>query len=294
MQKSGLEWVYRLQQEPRRLGGRYMRDLAHFSRHLLWQWWALKRQSVKGLTEIQTGAMGDFTVISIVGDICGKSVPNIQDAAEAALNGHTDIVFDLHKVTSVDAEGMGMLLNLRKRAIAHQREMRLACVPPIIASVLRGGQLVDAPYRSAPTLAAAISLPRDSGLTWQVQCGSDAALIVAKGCAEVDSVTRLGAVCSKLLKAGRRVDVDMREVQYVDIYLLCSLCRLTGGDSSGADLRIVPSDEMRAFMRREKLTSRLKLLTASEPPADAVEAMDISHDLRELHDAEPSSAHATP
>jgi len=292
MQRSGLEWVYRLQQEPRRLGGRYMRDLAHFSRHLVQQWWALKRQSTKGVTEIQTGKMGDFTVISIVGDICGRSVPNIQDAAVAALNSHTDLVFDLHQATSVDAQGMGMLINLHKRAAAHQREMRLACVPLQVAGALKGGRLIDPAYCGAPTLASALSLPRISGLTWQVRCGADAALIEAKGEAETDSVSRLGVICSKLLKAGRRVDIDMREVRYVDINLLRMLCRLAGDGAGESNLRVVPSEEMRGFLRREKLLNRLTLLATPEPPPDDAEHLDIPHDLRDLHDPEAASARA--
>jgi exopolysaccharide biosynthesis WecB/TagA/CpsF family protein/anti-anti-sigma factor len=294
MQKSGLEWVYRLQQEPRRLGGRYMRDLAQFSRHIVQQWSALKRQKINGVTEIQTGAMGEFTVISIVGDICGKTVPSIQDSALEALNAHTDLVFDLHKVASIDAAGIGMLINLYKRAVAHQREMRLACVPLRLACVLRGGQLTDAPYRGAPTLAAAISIPRSSGLTWQVQCGSDAALIKLSGSAETDSALRLGALCSKLIKAGRRVDIDMREVQYVDVHLFYTLYRLTGNDLDRPALRIVPNDDIRAFCRREKLSDRLTLLTSPELPPDAEDLSDGSHDLRDLLDSEASSMRAAP
>jgi N-acetylglucosaminyldiphosphoundecaprenol N-acetyl-beta-D-mannosaminyltransferase len=292
MQKSGLEWVHRLQQEPKRLGGRYMRDLAHFSRHLLLQWIAQKRQSARGKSDIQTGSLGDFTVISIVGDIAARSVPDIQASAEDALNSHTDLVFDFHKVTSIDAQGIGMLINLHKRAMAHQREMRLACVPPLLASVLKGNQLTDGPYRSAPTLAAAINIPRSAGLEWQVRCGSNAALIEASGAADSDSVSRLALVCSKLLQAGRRVDLDLRNVWYVDIGLLNAVCRLTGSASAPSSLRIVPGDLMRLALRREKLTDRLTLLTVPEPPVDAEEPSDDSEDLQAALEPEATSARA--
>src|SRR5262249_32142031 len=41
MQRSGLEWVFRLIQEPRRLCGRYAKDLWVFGRRILSQWWLL-------------------------------------------------------------------------------------------------------------------------------------------------------------------------------------------------------------------------------------------------------------
>jgi N-acetylglucosaminyldiphosphoundecaprenol N-acetyl-beta-D-mannosaminyltransferase len=45
MQRSGLEWLFRLLQEPRRLAGRYGRDLWFFSRAILQQWWRLQRRA---------------------------------------------------------------------------------------------------------------------------------------------------------------------------------------------------------------------------------------------------------
>ncbi len=42
MRQSGMEWLFRLLQEPRRLAGRYGSDLWHFSRAILRQWWSLQ------------------------------------------------------------------------------------------------------------------------------------------------------------------------------------------------------------------------------------------------------------
>jgi len=45
MQRSGLEWLFRLLQEPRRLARRYGTDLWFFSRAILQQWWRLQRRA---------------------------------------------------------------------------------------------------------------------------------------------------------------------------------------------------------------------------------------------------------
>src|SRR5205814_3596791 len=42
MQRGGVEWLYRLAQEPRRLFKRYRKDLWHFTGGMMQQWWQLK------------------------------------------------------------------------------------------------------------------------------------------------------------------------------------------------------------------------------------------------------------
>jgi len=45
MQRIGVEWVFRLAQEPRRLFGRYMKDLWVFGRAISRQWWQMQFRS---------------------------------------------------------------------------------------------------------------------------------------------------------------------------------------------------------------------------------------------------------
>src|SRR5438105_10884327 len=48
MQRSGTEWVFRLAQEPRRLFGRYMKDLWVFGRSIVRQWWQMQFHAQTG------------------------------------------------------------------------------------------------------------------------------------------------------------------------------------------------------------------------------------------------------
>jgi N-acetylglucosaminyldiphosphoundecaprenol N-acetyl-beta-D-mannosaminyltransferase len=43
VQKSGLEWAYRLLQEPRRLAKRYLHDFGYFGYFFAHQWWAMRQ-----------------------------------------------------------------------------------------------------------------------------------------------------------------------------------------------------------------------------------------------------------
>ncbi|MFV9503982.1 MAG: WecB/TagA/CpsF family glycosyltransferase [Oscillochloridaceae bacterium umkhey_bin13] len=43
MQQTGLEWVYRLAQEPRRLLRRYLHDFGYFGYFFVQQWWAMRK-----------------------------------------------------------------------------------------------------------------------------------------------------------------------------------------------------------------------------------------------------------
>jgi len=43
MREAGLEWLYRVASEPRRLAARYARDAVIFPRLLAREWWRLRR-----------------------------------------------------------------------------------------------------------------------------------------------------------------------------------------------------------------------------------------------------------
>jgi N-acetylglucosaminyldiphosphoundecaprenol N-acetyl-beta-D-mannosaminyltransferase len=290
MQKSGLEWIHRLLQDPQRLSGRYSRDLGQFSRHLYRQWVVMRRQTFIGSGDVQAATVGDFTVLSIVGDLDGRTVPRVQALAEIAFEAHTDLILDLQRVAGIDGEGLGMLINMPKCAAACRLEMRLACVPVFVARMLEGSQLRDGPYRIAPTLAQAFTMPRREGLSWSIRCGSDTALIEVRGAAATDTVLRLELLCASLLKAGRRVDIDLRDVVHIDLNFLAMLCRIVSGNPAIPGVRIVTDTAVRALLKREKLEERFTLLAAPEPPLDYVEQPPDLIDLREIYITESSSA----
>lgn len=54
MQRSGLEWIYRLAQEPKRLFKRYIHDFGYFGYFFVRQWWAMRRGTAINMSPVQT------------------------------------------------------------------------------------------------------------------------------------------------------------------------------------------------------------------------------------------------
>jgi N-acetylglucosaminyldiphosphoundecaprenol N-acetyl-beta-D-mannosaminyltransferase len=294
MQRAGLEWIHRLGQEPQRLYGRYRRDFGQFSRYLFRQWAVMRGQPWSGPAEVHSACTGDFTVISVLGDVDGRSVPRIQAAAEKALGDRTDLVFDFQRVTGIDGEGLGMLINMPKRAAAHRREMRLACVPPFIARILGGSQLIDGPYQVAATLTDAFNIRRQLGLSWEVRSRPGAALVEVCGAADVESVTRLERVCASLLQSGRHVDLDLRAVSYADLHLMSALWRLARDTATRSKLRLVAGDNIRELLKREKAADRFILLASPEFADMPAEQPHEAIDLLQIFEPEPAHAQSAP
>jgi N-acetylglucosaminyldiphosphoundecaprenol N-acetyl-beta-D-mannosaminyltransferase len=272
MQASGLEWVHRLLQDPKRLSRRYSRDLGQFSRYLFRQWAVMRGQSFIGSGTVQTATVGDFTVLSIVGDLDGRTVSGVNAAAESAFEANTDLIIDLQRVTAIDGEGLGMLINMPKRAAAYRLEMRLASIPAFLLRILEGSHLLDGTSRVAQTFADAFTMPRHAGgLSWNVRCDDSAALVEVQGVSDAETVSRLELACAGLMDAGRRIDLDLRHVVYIDLNLLAMLCRVACGQLAAPSVRIVAGGVVHALLKREKLEGRFTLMTAPEPPLDTVE-----------------------
>jgi N-acetylglucosaminyldiphosphoundecaprenol N-acetyl-beta-D-mannosaminyltransferase len=270
MQRSGLEWIHRLGQEPKRLWKRYVRDLGQFSRCLFKQWAAVGYRARKETAEIHAAQIGDFTILSLVGDLNSSAIPPFRQAAEQAFNAGTHLILDLQQVTYLDGEALGTLLNLPKRAAQSHLEMRMAAVPPAISRILKGSQLHDGPFLSAPSLAHAFLNGHYAELCWNVQSGRDAALVEVSGVSDPFSLKRLETFCHHLLDTGKRLDMDLRDVTYVDSALLMTLHRLTRNRNRSSKLRLVPGRALKAMLVHQKAADRFTLLETPELPPDAV------------------------
>jgi exopolysaccharide biosynthesis WecB/TagA/CpsF family protein/anti-anti-sigma factor len=96
MQRSGLEWLYRLCQEPQRLWRRYAADFWVFATKIFPQWARLRGGN------------------SIVRE-------NLLECAGE------DLIVDLTEVKTINSAGIGLLLLWRKRLSAAGRQLILAC-----------------------------------------------------------------------------------------------------------------------------------------------------------------------
>jgi anti-anti-sigma factor len=134
MRRAGLEWAFRLAQEPRRLWRRYTRDFWVFGWKLLVQCALLSHQAVRRFPRVSPCA----------GPYC---------------------VLDLSKVTTLDSTGLGHLLVLQKQMRATGRELVLAAPSAGVQRAL-GIQHLQGDFFIAPDVAAARRFFAALGAAW--------------------------------------------------------------------------------------------------------------------------------
>ncbi len=115
MQRSGTEWVFRLLQEPRRLGPRYFKDLCQFAPAILNQRWHLGRHNkhdIPSWPEI-TVTVNEPTWVRV-------SVPPrfdrevvIRDAAVLSKITEQHCLLEMGSVKAIDSTAIGSLLRLK-------------------------------------------------------------------------------------------------------------------------------------------------------------------------------------
>jgi N-acetylglucosaminyldiphosphoundecaprenol N-acetyl-beta-D-mannosaminyltransferase len=115
MQKTDLEWVFRMAQEPRRLLPRYVKDAAALLRYLPLGLLAdalQPRRSVEG--ETVTSVHGSTRVVSLPASLCEDRCKELEREVETTVKLRQSLVVDLSRTTRVEADGLGSLLEARR------------------------------------------------------------------------------------------------------------------------------------------------------------------------------------
>ena len=185
MQNSGLEWLYRLIQEPGRMWKRYVVDLVLFVRFFFTQWW--QQQSGKRARhapfELKQAAVPPPAPpeMNLSGAITFAEQPGLQAEIEKALSGLksaagiSTLRLNLQGVTFIDSAGLGMLVNLTKQARQAGKDLLLCGPRTEIINTLRLIKLDQflniegQAQQPAPTPAAAPEPHRANG--WLVLPG---------------------------------------------------------------------------------------------------------------------------
>jgi N-acetylglucosaminyldiphosphoundecaprenol N-acetyl-beta-D-mannosaminyltransferase len=157
MQKSGSEWIFRLAQEPRRLFGRYAKDLSYFSRAILTQCWQLRsrRVSQPGAQQklVATGNIS-FELIHFPQRLDYEEVDRRKQSLEAAITSERGCVLDLHSVDFIDSTGVGLLIRLQKRARHLGQQLLLLAPSPNVRRALEIMRLEEF-FIMVPTISSA-------------------------------------------------------------------------------------------------------------------------------------------
>jgi len=173
MQHGGLEWLYRLVQEPKRLWRRYVVDLVSFGLFFLRQWWVMRKGSPSTLLPTAGSVLVDGTaILTVQGRLDRGNQAGFVRQAEEALAATSYVIVDLGRAEFLDSSAIGTLVGLTKRVREAGGELWLAAVPAPIGRVLALLRL-DRFFEVRPDVATALAERRGQVFRVPPQPGGD-------------------------------------------------------------------------------------------------------------------------
>jgi N-acetylglucosaminyldiphosphoundecaprenol N-acetyl-beta-D-mannosaminyltransferase len=221
MQKCGLEWLFRLLQEPRRLFRRYFKDLWVFGWAILRQSWHLRARR-GGRTMGSVTATADATLMRVkpTGRMDAAAVRENEAfwADLAAAQAH--VVLDLSAVPFIDSTGVGRLVRLQKDLRTAARQLVVAGASEQVSRALRLMGLGEfLPLVADLTAARALVAERASEPAVVVSVGGpgEATPVVWQGEVTVVNCEEVWRATAVQLRGGRgTVEIDLSAVRFVD------------------------------------------------------------------------------
>ena len=128
MQRGGLEWIYRLGQEPRRLFKRYATDLWYFGGAMVRQWWTMKWRAGTSRSQTRTSAIqsnGTWQRIEAAGCLSKESVERDTARWKEIADADRHCLLELAQTTSMDSTGVAVLVHLKKQLRLSERQLIL-------------------------------------------------------------------------------------------------------------------------------------------------------------------------
>lgn len=142
MQRGGLEWAYRMLQEPGRMFQRYFGDAMGFARYMPQQYVAMAMQPRH---RTKAGIFTDHTdnacVISAYGDLTGEMLEEFRTAAGDALRCGMNLVLDLSQTHYIGPDALGALISIASELRAQNSQLWLAEMRPHIQRVINSSRL---------------------------------------------------------------------------------------------------------------------------------------------------------
>jgi N-acetylglucosaminyldiphosphoundecaprenol N-acetyl-beta-D-mannosaminyltransferase len=138
IQRNGLEWLYRVIQEPRRLAGRYARDFANLFLPLGQQVLAMFLQGPrKSLSNLTINHCGDLTLLRLEGGLTADDMERVCALLESDPEPRHHLLLDLNRVTYLGPDALAILMRLASLMHRHEGTLWLTGLSHQIARMLR-------------------------------------------------------------------------------------------------------------------------------------------------------------
>jgi N-acetylglucosaminyldiphosphoundecaprenol N-acetyl-beta-D-mannosaminyltransferase len=230
MRRAGLEWTWRLAQEPRRLFGRYAKDLVVFGAGIVRQLWNTRTmKQVEHHDSMQTLTVdADAQILVMPERLDAAAVRESRDHWEGQAKGGMMIV-DLGATKFIDSTGVGFLMRLRRLARETSAAFALASVAPTV-------------WRSIELMKLGDFFPVGANVdeAWQVANDGREQLHFARPTADgvalqlqgeltestVDEAFKNCVAMLADLTTGKKVTLDLSHVSFMDSAGIAVLVRL--------------------------------------------------------------------
>jgi len=267
MQRAGLEWLFRLLQEPRRLFKRYFGDVWHFAAATLAQTWEMQWRS-RGTRRTNPSSLliteKKWQRVQVSERLDMESIRRDEAVWAQALahDGHS--LLDLAGVRFIDSSGVGFLIRLQKqlrrtghhlilvapsdRVLRALRLMRLEELFETATDALEARALIARRDREQSTLVVVNGASRP--LAWQGEITADNAERVWRLTEEP-----INRYCAQR----RKVFIDLSDVRFVDSTGLGIMVRAKQfAERWGGSLRFAGAQpDVRSVLRLSRLESGL-------------------------------------
>lgn len=228
MQRGGVEWIYRLAQEPRRLFRRYFKDLWVFGWKILAQLWQLQLRSRKAPPSLPRRPVSapfraeqDWQWLKVPDRLDLAAVRDDALLVDQVLADGRHCLLEMGHVQFIDSTGVGLLIRLQKKIRATGRQLVLLAPSAQVQRALALMQLQNF-FACAPDFAAAQELiaARAREQTGAVRLRSPAEInpllwqgeITAANAPEVWSTTETHLTS----KQRKELVIDMSGVRFMD------------------------------------------------------------------------------
>ena len=110
------------------------------------------------MLKVNTRNSGNVAVLCVQGRIVNGETASLRDAVNSQTRVGT-VVLDLGRVSTIDASGLGLMLELRRQSLAKGIRFKLMNVTKLVSRVLEVTQL-DSVFEIAPQSELLRAMPR--------------------------------------------------------------------------------------------------------------------------------------
>lgn len=273
MQRTGLEWIFRMLQEPRRLFKRYFQDLLYFSIYFTRQYWLQRPNKEAGdlTAQISIQQQEQHTTLGLKGGITPSQGAAMWQMAHNALEQSSHLIIDLKACSFLDSAAVGTLMGVAKLARDRGSRVTLTGASPRIRKIISFHKLdyLTFPPASSPTFATTPGTDSDQQalvpadhVQMQVEGqGQDTRVVKAPPRLDGKSSPHFTAACSQLLAQTPNMVIDLGSTIHVSGAGLAALeCLTTQAKANQRNLYITGcSKDVNQVIKNHRFEGKLHI-----------------------------------